>query len=226
MMQRMGLRERKKLATRRKLGDVAFRLFTERGFDAVGVREIADAADVSVTTLFKYFPSKESLVFDEDEEIEAALVRAVRDRPPGVSIPEALRRYMVQRLTEDAMSPENMEPMHRLMEETPSVAAYARQMWLRFESALAQAIAADIGAAPDDLRCMALARFALEMHPFVGMSDKPVAALNAAFGLLEHGWAATVAGQDTAPQRGARSRPEHRARPPRGERVARGRRPS
>ena len=225
MTQRMGLRDRKKLATRRKLGDVAFRLFTERGFDAVGVREIADAADVSVTTLFKYFPSKESLVFDEDAEIEAELVQAVRVRPPGVSIPEALRRYMEQRLTQGEMTPENMAPMYRLIEESPSVAAYARQMWLRFEGALAQAIAEEIGAEPDDLRCMALARFALEMHPFVGMSDKPVAALNAAFALLEYGWAATAAGQDTSPQRGARSRPDHRVRPPRGERPARGRRP-
>ena len=112
MTQRMGLRDRKKLATRRKLGEVAFRLFTERGFDAVGVREIADAADVSVTTLFKYFPSKESLVFDEDEEIEAELVQAVRERPPGVSIPEALRRYMVQNLTQVDVSPEALSAMH------------------------------------------------------------------------------------------------------------------
>ncbi len=226
MTQRMGLRDRKKLATRRKLGEVAFRLFTERGFDAVGVREIADAADVSVTTLFKYFPSKESLVFDEDAEIEAELVQAVRGRPPGVSIPEALRRYMEQRLTEGDMTPESMAPMHRLIEESPSVAAYARQMWHRFEGALARAIAAEVGAAPDDLRCMALAHFALEMHPFIAPTAEPLAALNAAFALLEHGWDASVASRDTAPQRGAHSRPDHRTRSPRSERLARGRRRS
>jgi len=204
----MGLRDRKKLATRRKLGEVAFRLFTERGFDAVGVREIADAADVSVTTLFKYFPSKESLVFDEDEEIEAELVQAVRERPPGVSIPEALRRYMVQNLTQVDVSPEALSAMHQLIEETPSVAAYARQMWHRFEDVLAQTIAEEIDAAPDDPRCRALARFALEMHPFIAQTADPLAALNAAFGLLEHGWSATIAAHAEFP-----ARPEAQTRP-------------
>ncbi|HWO62981.1 MAG TPA: helix-turn-helix domain-containing protein, partial [Umezawaea sp.] len=65
MRETAGRRERKKAATRQALADAALRLFLERGFDAVGVREIADAADVATTTLFKYFPTKESLVFDE-----------------------------------------------------------------------------------------------------------------------------------------------------------------
>lgn len=191
-MHTTGLRDRKKLATRQKLGEVAFRLFAERGFDAVSVREIAEAADVSVTTLFNYFPSKESLVFDEDQEIEAELVQAVRARPPGVSIPGALRRYMQDKMAEIGPEQESMAAMHHLMEETPSVAAYARQMWVRFEDSLAAAIAAEIGAPPDDVRCMALARFALEMHPFISRAHDPLAALNAAFDLLEHGWTATV----------------------------------
>src|SRR4051794_26891154 len=62
-------------------------LFLDRGFDEVGVKEVADAADVSVTTLFKYFPTKESLVFDREEDREAELVDAVRNRPAGQSIP-------------------------------------------------------------------------------------------------------------------------------------------
>ncbi|WP_280454554.1 TetR/AcrR family transcriptional regulator, partial [Nocardia brasiliensis] len=58
-----GRRERKKAANRQALADAALRLFLERGYDAVGVREIADAADVSVATLFKHFPGgKEALV--------------------------------------------------------------------------------------------------------------------------------------------------------------------
>ena len=48
--------------------DAALRLFLERGYDDVGIREIADAADVSTTKLFKHFPVKEALVFDEDAE--------------------------------------------------------------------------------------------------------------------------------------------------------------
>ncbi|MFE2143549.1 TetR/AcrR family transcriptional regulator, partial [Streptomyces sp. NPDC059456] len=49
-----GRRERKKAATRRAIADAALHLFLERGYDEVGIREIADAADVSNTTLFKH----------------------------------------------------------------------------------------------------------------------------------------------------------------------------
>lgn len=83
----MGRRERKKAATRQAIADAALRLFLERGYDDVGIREIAEAADVSTTTLFKHFPVKEALVFDEDAENEARLLAAVRERPAGQSIP-------------------------------------------------------------------------------------------------------------------------------------------
>ena len=71
MTETMGRRERKKAQTRRALADAAMRLFTERGYDNVGVREVAEEADVAVTTLFKRFPSKEALVFDGDADREA-----------------------------------------------------------------------------------------------------------------------------------------------------------
>ncbi len=63
----MGRRERKKAATRKAISDAATELFLERGFDEVSIREIAERADVSPTTVFAHFPSKEALVFDEDD---------------------------------------------------------------------------------------------------------------------------------------------------------------
>ncbi|MGW5648430.1 helix-turn-helix domain-containing protein [Saccharopolyspora sp. NPDC003752] len=95
----MGRRERKKAATCQALADAAMELFLRRGFDRVSVREIADAADGSTTTLFKHFPSKEALVFGEAVDHEAELVAAVRDRGtsgmrrrrPRVRRPGALR---------------------------------------------------------------------------------------------------------------------------------------
>jgi AcrR family transcriptional regulator len=77
----MGRRERKKAATRQAITDAALCLFLERGYDDVSIREIADTADAAVTTLFKYFPVKEALVFDEDADQEGRLLAAVRERP-------------------------------------------------------------------------------------------------------------------------------------------------
>jgi AcrR family transcriptional regulator len=185
----LGRRERKKLQTRQSIADAALELFLARGFDAVGVKEIADRADVSVTTLFKHFPSKEALLFDEDEETEAALVAAVRDRPAGQSIPQALKNHFLSAATNHADHP-LFATFVQLVESTPSLRAYQRAMWLRQGTSLAHAIAEDIGAPPDDVRCAGLARFALEARDVIfGRQDREKVA-EALFGLLEHGWAA------------------------------------
>src|SRR6187397_1267018 len=86
----IGRRERKKAATRKNISDVATTLFLERGFDNVSIREVADAADVSPTTVFAHFSQKEALVFDEDDEQRDRLVAAVRGRRVGTTINRAL----------------------------------------------------------------------------------------------------------------------------------------
>jgi AcrR family transcriptional regulator len=62
-----GLRERKTRLTRQRISDTATAMFLERGFDAVTVAEVARACDVSEKTVFNYFPTKESLVLDQEE---------------------------------------------------------------------------------------------------------------------------------------------------------------
>ncbi|MFT3697005.1 MAG: TetR family transcriptional regulator [Kofleriaceae bacterium] len=62
-------REQKKRETRQRISDVATTLFAKRGFDAVTVEDIAAAADVSKMTVFNYFPRKEDLHFDRDEDL-------------------------------------------------------------------------------------------------------------------------------------------------------------
>ncbi|OUC98935.1 TetR family transcriptional regulator [Streptosporangium minutum] len=86
-----GLRERKKEQTQRRIAAVALRLFAERGFDTVTINEIAEAAEVAKVTLFKYFPTKESLVLRGVGEEDLAGIVAVR--PPGQSPLEALRAH-------------------------------------------------------------------------------------------------------------------------------------
>ena len=70
-----GLRERKKRETRARIADTALRLFKERGFDQTTVADVAAAADVSVKTVFNYFPAKEDLFFDRADEIGRASCR-------------------------------------------------------------------------------------------------------------------------------------------------------
>lgn len=88
----MGRRERKKAEARQRISRVATELFAERGFDAVSVSEIAEAADVARPTVFAYFPRKEDLVFDRAEAVTAAIVEAVRgsSEPPVRVVRELL----------------------------------------------------------------------------------------------------------------------------------------
>ncbi|MFD8689866.1 TetR/AcrR family transcriptional regulator [Streptomyces sp. NPDC059651] len=95
MTEGLGLRERKKIQTRRRLLAEAMRLFGARGFDQVSVAEIAEAADVSKMTVFNYFDSKEGLVLAPLEEHIGDVARVVRDRAPGESVVAGVRRHFL-----------------------------------------------------------------------------------------------------------------------------------
>ena len=88
-----GLRQRKKERTRRAITDAAMAMFLEHGFENVSIIKIAAAAEVSVQTVYNYFPAKADLVFDEADQITSDLQRAVRHRPPGQSALSAIRGY-------------------------------------------------------------------------------------------------------------------------------------
>ncbi|GAA2791576.1 TetR/AcrR family transcriptional regulator [Crossiella cryophila] len=91
----MGLRERKKRETRERISTVATELFIARGFDAVTVAEVAEAAEVSKMTVFNYFPRKEDLYLDRHEEIIEVLSTAITGRGE-LSVTAAVRRMCHQ----------------------------------------------------------------------------------------------------------------------------------
>ncbi|GGV66502.1 MULTISPECIES: TetR/AcrR family transcriptional regulator [Streptomyces] len=192
----VGRRERKKAATRRAIADAALRLFLERGYDAVGIREIADAADVSTTTLFKHFPVKEALVFDEDADQEQRLLDAVRNRPAGQSVPAALRDHALSSRLVAAGGDDRFAAFAELVATTPALRDYGQKMWLRHTDALAEVIAEVSGLPADDPACRALAHFALEAPRAVHGHDNPREAVTRAFDLLEQGWEA-LTGKNT-----------------------------
>src|SRR6516164_1901884 len=96
--QPLGLRERKKIKTRQVIRREAFRLIEENGFAATTVEQIADAADVSPSTFFRYFPSKESLLLADDLDplILAALEAQPSDLPPTQAIRRAYEAVMAR----------------------------------------------------------------------------------------------------------------------------------
>src|ERR1700733_11651730 len=127
----LGLRERKKLRTRRLIAETAARLFVERGFDAVPVAEVARAADVSEATVFNYFPTKEDLVYSGLERFENELLDAVRTRPPGESIATAAGPFFLQPRGLLAAEPEaaaRLLEISRMIADSSALLARERQI--------------------------------------------------------------------------------------------------
>ncbi|MGV9330009.1 TetR/AcrR family transcriptional regulator [Streptosporangium sandarakinum] len=181
-----GRRERKKAATRQKIADAALRLFLERGYDAVGIRDVAAEADVAVTTLFSHFASKEALVFDQDEDFEQRLMRAVTGRAPHEPLIPALRREiqaLVRHCTADGVA-----PIWEMIDETPALREYEKSMRLRHAESLATAIAADLDLPRTATACRAIARFAIDAYSLAREAADPEAALDEIFRMIEAAW--------------------------------------
>jgi AcrR family transcriptional regulator len=85
-----GLRERKKARTRAAIQNEALRLFRSQGFDATTVEQLAAAADISPSTFFRYFPTKEAVVLYD--AIDPRVADVFRAQPPDLSVIEAIRR--------------------------------------------------------------------------------------------------------------------------------------
>jgi AcrR family transcriptional regulator len=116
------LRERRRAETRRTLQRHAVRLFRARGYDATTVNDVAQAAGVSVMTLYRHFATKEDLVlYDEYDRQTAATLAAQRQDEP-------LRRRISQALVQTASTAVDSErdlllARLRLMISTPALQA-------------------------------------------------------------------------------------------------------
>lgn len=141
-MSELGLRERKKARTRRLIADVAALLFAEHGYEQVTVSDIAREAEVAEQTVYNYFPSKEQLVTDRDQQISDRLVELIKTRARGVSAAAAVREFM--RASVDAIPRISPEMWRGELGYLAAVSPTIRRLSLEMADRQADAIAAAI----------------------------------------------------------------------------------
>jgi AcrR family transcriptional regulator len=196
---RPGLRERKKARTRSTIRSEAIRLFSDRGYTETTVEQIADAAEVSPSTFFRYFPTKEAVIITD--EWDSVIVEAFRAQPPDVTPVRALRnasRVAFQGLTPAERHQEQLR--QELVLRTPELQTALLANYANSIDMMAGLIAEREGGDPADLRIRSLAgalagvAMSVTMQFMRGESarSEPVAQIvervDAALALLEQGF--------------------------------------
>ena len=188
------LRERKKVATRHQLMNVALERFAAQGFDNTTVEEIAAAADVAPRTFFRYFPTKVDVLFADHPE-ELALIREIlAARPPDEPVVDAVRRAVLKGIGKAVADPSRFLTRSRLVAAVPAAHAHSRYLDSKFEDAIAEAVAAEGRGPATDLRARVIARAswgaacaARDLWVSSGDRADPSALVDQAFDLLQHG---------------------------------------
>ena len=142
-----GLRERRKQRTREALLHAALQLFTMQGYDHTTVDEIVDAVEVSQRTFFRYFASKEAVVFAAQEAVDGRFLAELRQRPATETPFEAMRRAALNAWTPgteagaDEMAAELRVRAYRVIESTPALHAAHMRRHIGLEQQIASLIA-------------------------------------------------------------------------------------
>ena len=194
---RPGLRERKKIQTRQAIRQSAYRLFATQGYDATPVDQIADLAEVSPSTVFRYFPTKEDIVLtDEYDPLMAqALLRRPAEERPITAV-----RNAVMEVVRDAYARESEEMTQRLrlICEIPAVRARLVECAVNTTHEMGQALAQRTNRSEQDpeLQVFLGAVVGGLMQTVLGWGQQeqaqqdrvnPLALLDMAFGVLEDG---------------------------------------
>jgi AcrR family transcriptional regulator len=145
-----GLRERKKQKTRWAIQEHALRLFAQQGFEATTVEQIAEAAEISPSTFFRYFKTKDDVVVED--RYDDLIVAAIEATPPEVGPFETLRRAMIGSMAQlDAAEEEQILLRMRLTFSVPSLRARSIGNLMASTDAFAPPLARRLGREPDDL---------------------------------------------------------------------------
>jgi AcrR family transcriptional regulator len=136
-----GLRERKRIAAMRRIQEVALDLFDERGFANVTIEEIAAAAEVSPSSVYRYFGTKEQVALHD--EVDLRFFESVEAELPGQPPIEAVRRAITRAMAElfDREEEELARRKTRYWLEEPALQAAAAQQTDQFTLMVAEALA-------------------------------------------------------------------------------------
>jgi AcrR family transcriptional regulator len=171
---RPSLRERKKAQTRAAIQTHALRLFREQGYDATTIEQIIESADVSETTFFRYFPTKEDVVLQDG--FDPLIVGTYQAQPPGLPPVSALRATFAA-LFAHMSAEQQAEQRERvaLILSVPRLRAAMLDQFAKAMQLLAGAMAERSGRRPDDfaVRTVAGAAVGVMMAVFAAMADDP-----------------------------------------------------
>jgi AcrR family transcriptional regulator len=145
----VGLRERKKLRTEQAIRDAALRLVAARGFDHVTADDIAAAVEISKTTFYRYFESKEDAVLGKPTENLEKIQAALDERPAGESALLAVRNAIMAFADGVDHDREAALLRGRIIRETPSLMARNLEHQAAWESVLAEFVASRLDPDPD-----------------------------------------------------------------------------
>lgn len=154
----LGLRERKKLRTETDLRAATLRLAVDRGFDNVTIDDIAAEAEVSKTTFYRYFDSKEDALLGSQSDKAARLADALAERPESEPLLTAVRNAMLVFMSSYEHDRETSLAAGRVMRATPSLVARNLEHQATWEATLATFVAGRIDDSPDaELRARVVA---------------------------------------------------------------------
>ncbi|MET9085050.1 TetR/AcrR family transcriptional regulator [Streptomyces sp. NPDC004237] len=145
-----GLRERKKIKTREAIRTAMYTLVDEQGYDATTIEQIAERAEVSPSTVFRYFPTKEDIVLTD--EYDPIILEELRSRPADEPWPDSLRFVMHRAITLGMKDPHAVSRLRtRLMVEVPAVRSRMLESMSETGRMLCQAIGERTGRDPGSL---------------------------------------------------------------------------
>jgi AcrR family transcriptional regulator len=190
-----GLRERKKARTRAAIREHALRLFREQGYAATRVEQIAEAAEVSPATFYRYFPTKEDVVLQDD--LDVLTLGALEAQPPGLSPLAAVRAAVAA--ARAGFTEEERERFRQTTELTmavPEIRARALDEFARTIDVTAAALARRAGRKADDdvVRALSGAIFGVIMATTLPALERGQIDLDTIFASVDSGLAALEAG--------------------------------